>query len=309
MNPTSRSPASPLAGHVAMVTGAGRGIGRAIALELASKGADLALVDIETPEDSAREVAQSFDVRALPIAMDVTQADAVSAGCAKARQALGTVSILVNNAGLQTRQSADLHTLPIADLERMLAVHVVGPALVAAALIPDMRAQNFGRIVNLSSVIGLVGLQRRTPYSTAKAAIAGLTRGLALENGRHGITVNAVAPGYVLTDVLKEKMRLGTLDYTLFAERAAVGRWAEPWEIARVVSFLADPASGFITAAIWPVDGGYAANGNPGEALGSIAPLGGLAGQDAVALDEAIALAAPSAMAEGKETSTKTGSA
>jgi NAD(P)-dependent dehydrogenase (short-subunit alcohol dehydrogenase family) len=273
MTPTSRDPNAPLAGQVAMVTGAGRGIGRAIALELGSKGADLALVDIEAPQETAQEVASAFKVKALAIAMDVTQADAVASGCAQARDTLGSVSILVNNAGLQTRQSADLHTLPAADLERMLAVHVVGSAQVAAAVIPDMRARGFGRIVNLSAVIALVGLQRRTPYSTAKAAIAGLTRGLALENGRHGITVNAVAPGYVLTDVLKEKMRLGTLDYTLYAQRSAVGRWAQPWEIARVVSFLADPASGFITAAVWPVDGGYAANGNPGEPLGPVTPM------------------------------------
>lgn len=256
-----------------MVTGAGRGIGRAIALELASKGADLALADIEKPEETARLVSDAFPVKLLPIAMDVTSQDSVAAGCAEAREALGGLSMLVNNAGVQTRVSGDFHSLPIADLEKMLAVHVIGAALVSAALIPDMRARKFGRIINLSSVIGLVGLQGRTGYSTAKAAIAGLTRGLALENGRHGITVNAVAPGYVLTDVLKDKMRFGTLDYALFANRSAVGRWAEPWEIARVVSFLADPASGFITAAIWPVDGGYAANGNPGEDLGPVAPL------------------------------------
>ena len=264
----------PLAGHVALVTGAGRGIGRAIAQDLASRGADLALADIDPPEETLaiiRKIQANHGAKAMTVAMDVTQETQVRAACETIRNTLGPITVCVNNAGIMQRQSADHHTLPISDLERMLAVHVTGSALVCAAVIPHMREKNFGRIVNLSSVLGLVGLQRRTAYSTAKAAIAGLTRGLALENGRYGITVNAVAPGYVLTDVLREKMQLGTLDHDLFAQRSAVGRWAEPWEIARIVGFLAEPGSGFVTAAVWAADGGYSANGNPGEDLG---PLG-----------------------------------
>ena len=259
-----------LNGRVALVTGAARGIGRAIALELASKGADLALVDLESPEETAGLAKSRFSVRVVALRMDVSAEDSVRAGFSEIAESLGTVSVLVNNAGIMQRAREDHHSLPIADFERMISVHVTGSALTSAAAIPGMRAQGFGRIVNLSSVIGLVGLQRRTAYSTAKAAIAGLTRGLALENGRYGVTVNAVAPGYVLTEVLRGAIKQGTLDYDLFAERSVVGRWAQPWEIARVVAFLAEPDSGFITAAIWPVDGGYAANGNPGEDLGPL---------------------------------------
>lgn len=262
-----------LAGRVAVVTGAGRGIGRAIADDLAARGADVALFDLQQPDEAASAIAAAHGVRTLAVTADVSDEASVNAGCARVAAELGAISVLVNNAGIMQRESADHHTLPASDLQRMLSVHVGGPATMSAAVLPGMRAQGFGRIINLSSVIGLVGLQRRTAYSTAKAAIAGLTRGLALENGRHGVTVNAVAPGYVLTDVLREKMRLGTLDYNLFAERSAVGRWALPEEIARVIGFLAEPASGFITAAIWPVDGGYAANGNPGEALGPLQAL------------------------------------
>ena len=262
-----------LAGRVAVVTGAGRGIGRAIADDLAARGADVALFDLQSPDEAATAIAAAYGVRTLAATADVSDEASVNAGCARVAQELGVISVLVNNAGIMQRQSADHHTLPASDLQRMLSVHVGGTANMCAAVLPCMRAQGFGRIINLSSVIGLVGLQRRTAYSTAKAAIAGLTRGLALENGRHGVTVNAVAPGYVLTDVLREKMRLGTLDYNLFAERSAVGRWALPEEIARVIGFLAEPASGFITAAIWPVDGGYAANGNPGESLGPLQAL------------------------------------
>mgnify|MGYP000865795513 CR=1 FL=1 len=269
--PVAAPGAKPLQGQVALVTGAGRGIGVAIARDLAQRGADVALLDLQAPEEVAALIAQQCGVRTLAVGADVSDEAAMGAACTRAAEGLGPVTVLVNNAGVMQRVSADHHTLPASDLQHMLAVHVGGTAIACAAVLPGMRARGFGRIVNLSSVIGLVGLQRRTAYSTAKAAIAGLTRGLALENGRRGITVNAVAPGYVLTEVLREKMRLGTLDYALFAERAAVGRWAEPHEIARVVGFLAEPGSGFITAAIWPVDGGYAANGNPGESLGPLA--------------------------------------
>ncbi|WP_374521676.1 SDR family NAD(P)-dependent oxidoreductase [Hydrogenophaga sp.] len=262
-----------LAGRVALVTGAGRGIGRAIAEDLAARGASVALLDVEAPDVAALEIGSRHGVATQAVAADVTREHEVMAACTEVEATLGPVTVLVNNAGIMQRQSADFHTLPMDDLARMLAVHVTGSATVCKAVLPAMRRQRFGRIVNLSSVIGLVGLQRRTGYSTAKAAIAGLTRGLALENGRHGITVNAVAPGYVLTEVLQDKMRLGTLDHDLFAQRAAVGRWARPEEIARVVGFLCEPASGFVTAAVWPVDGGYAASGNPGEDLGPLQEL------------------------------------
>jgi NAD(P)-dependent dehydrogenase (short-subunit alcohol dehydrogenase family) len=264
-----------LKGQIAMVTGAGRGIGRAIALELASHGAEVILADLAKPTESAQIIADATGVDAIPIVMDVTNRKEVVTACQKVQSESGPISILVNNAGLQTPIAGDLQELPDDLMDRMLAVHVMGSANVAAALIPSMRERHYGRIVNMSSVIGLVGLQRRTPYSTAKAAISGLTRGLALENGRHGITVNAVAPGFTLTDILKDKLKAGTLNYNLFASRAAVGRWAEPWEIARVIRFLAEPESSFVTGVVWEVDGGYAGNGNPGEDIGPLVPYTG----------------------------------
>ena len=272
-NPIDKRPyqSSSLAGLTALVTGAARGIGQAIAIEFIQQGANVLLADVAPPEETLNKIRsltpKPVQARAEAIAMDVTNEDQVTSICQQMKDRGTPISIAVNNAGIMQKLSANHHTLPMDDLRRMLDVHVIGSAIVCKAVIPAMRESKFGRIINLSSVLGLVGLPRRTAYSTAKAAITGLTQGLALENGRHGITVNAVAPGYVLTDVLKEKMKLGTLDYDLYANRAAVGRWAEPCEIARVISFLADPASGFITGAIWPVDGGYACNGNPGEPL------------------------------------------
>jgi NAD(P)-dependent dehydrogenase (short-subunit alcohol dehydrogenase family) len=263
----------PLAGRVALVTGAARGLGEAIATALAARGANVGLADLEAPGALAERIAGDYGVRTVALETDVADADQVRSAVKHLASQLRPVSVLVNNAGIMQRLARDHHELPDDDLDRMLAVHVRGSALCAAAVLPGMREQGFGRIINLSSVIGLVGLQRRTAYSTAKAAIAGLTRGLALENGRHGVTVNAVAPGFTLTQVLQSKIDDGRLNYELFAQHAAVGRWGRPWEIARVVAFLADPASGFITGAIWPVDGGFGANGNPGEQLGPLAEM------------------------------------
>lgn len=265
------APASGLlAGHVALVTGAAGGIGTAIAAEFAAEGCDLVLADLAAPDELAAAMAREHGVRAIGVAMDVADEASVAAARDAARARLGVVDIVVNNAGIMQRESSDHHTLPADDLARMLKVHVSGAAIVAAAFIAGMREKGFGRIVNLGSVIGHVGLPRRTAYSTAKAAIGGLTRGLALENARHGITVNAVSPGYVLTDVLRAKMEAGTLAHAPFAERAAVGRWAEPGEIARVIRFLAEPGSGFITGVDWLVDGGYSINGDPENSLGPL---------------------------------------
>ncbi|KRB01228.1 hypothetical protein ASD83_06845 [Devosia sp. Root685] len=262
-----------LAGQVALITDAVGGIGQATAIEMASHGADLVLADLADASALARDLENRFGVRVLGVKMDVADEASVVKAREAAFSAFDRVSIVVNNAGIMQRQSADHHMLPASDLVRMLTVHVSGAAQVAAAFIPRMREHGFGRIVNLSSVIGHVGLARRTAYSTAKAAIGGLTRGLALENARSGITVNAIAPGYVLTDVLRDKIAAGTLDYAMFADGAAVGRWAEPGEIARVIRFLAEPGSGFITGVNWLVDGGFSINGNPGEDVGPIVPF------------------------------------
>ncbi|MGO2240634.1 MAG: SDR family NAD(P)-dependent oxidoreductase [Halomonas sp.] len=252
-----------LKGSVAIITGAGGGIGEALAYELGRCGARVVLGDLAPPEALAVKL-RACGIDCLPCMLDVTDAASIAAVVGGENR----VDILVNNAGIMQPKIADHHEQDASLLPQMLDVHVGGASQMAAAVLPGMSQRGSGRIINIGSVIGHVGLQRRTAYSVAKSALGGLTRGLALEYGRRGITVNTLSPGYTLTEPLRRKMAAGTLNYALFAERSAVGRWADPTEIARVVRFLAEPSSGFITGADWLVDGGYAINGNPGEPLG-----------------------------------------
>lgn len=259
-----------LEGQVALVTGGGAGLGLSIARALGAAGAAVAVIDID-PNASRRaalEIGHEFHVPTESFSGDVSLPDDVSRAVDAARSALGTASILVNNAGIMAPRLAPTEDLTVDDFDRMMNVHVRGTFLMSRAVLAEMKKRRFGRIVNLSSVLGLVGLPFRAAYTTAKTAVIGFTRGLAIEAARHGVTVNAIAPGYILTETLRRRVDDGVLDHERFAERTPVGRWGRPDEIARVVAFLAEPASAFITGTTIPVDGGFSIRGDPNEFIG-----------------------------------------
>jgi NAD(P)-dependent dehydrogenase (short-subunit alcohol dehydrogenase family) len=259
-----------LNGLHAVVTGGAAGIGLATARSLACAGAAVSLLDLRAPEvrETARQLATETGTRVRGFSCDVAREPSVRQAFLRAASELGAITILVNNAGIMAKSVEALHRTPAKDFDRMIAVHLRGAFLATQQVVEGMRAEGFGRIVNLSSVFGLVGLPYRVAYQVAKTGIIGLTRTVALENARYGITCNAVAPGYVLTDTLLGRVRAGLLDYDLYAERTPVGRWGQPEEVARVIAFLCEPASAFITGATISVDGGFVIRGDPGEDIG-----------------------------------------
>jgi 3-oxoacyl-[acyl-carrier protein] reductase len=233
-----------LEGKRALITGAARGIGRAIANELKAAGAEILVCDLPgTPE--AEEVAKEVDGQALYA--DVTKAEDVDKLIADA----GEIDILVNNAGI-TRDGL-LARMSEEEWRSVIDVNLTSVYLMCHAAIRGMMKRRSGAIVNLSSVVGLHGNFGQTNYSASKAGIIGFTRSLAKETGPRGIRVNAVAPGYVetrLTDVLPEEVKQKMLDST------ALGRFGHPEDIARAVRFLCSDEAAFITGEVLVVDGG-----------------------------------------------------
>jgi NAD(P)-dependent dehydrogenase (short-subunit alcohol dehydrogenase family) len=261
--------AKPLDGRVALVTGGASGIGRETARALAGAGAAVGIVDLddERAAEACAEIQAATGVATAIAKANVADEAEASAGHGAIVAALGPVTVLVNNAGIMPQMVAPLDQQPIRHHDEMMAIHVRAAVLFSALCLPAMRQARFGRIVSLSSVLGLVGLPYRAGYSIAKHAIIGLTRSLAVESARFGITVNAIAPGYIATKTNRDRAAAGLLDFDLYAERTPVGRWGEPEEIARVILFLADPASAYITGTVIPVDGGFTIRGDPGEDL------------------------------------------
>jgi 3-oxoacyl-[acyl-carrier protein] reductase len=248
-----------LSGQTALVTGASRGLGRAIALRLAREGAAVC-INYVTHSGEAENVVQqirSAGGRANAVRADIGDPAQVQDMLNRAASELGPPSILVNNAGIAIR--ATLETFNPADLERMRRTNVDGLIHVTRAAIAGMQERRYGRIVNISSIAGHgTTLPGSTFYAATKAAVSTLTRRFAMELGSHGITVNAVAPGFILTDMVKEGRTEEDYQALLksISERSMVGRVGDPEDVANAVVFLAAPESGFITAQVVTVDGG-----------------------------------------------------
>ena len=239
--------------RVALVTGSSRGIGRAVALRLARDGAAVA-VNYREKRDQAEEVVEAITKaggRAVAIAADL----AVAADCTRlvesARQAFGPIDILVNNAGIFRK--GDLADFDFSQMEGMRNVNVDGLVRVTRAVVGDMKARRWGRIVNVASVAGIgMSTPGTTFYSATKAAVISLTRRFALDLGQHGITVNAIAPGFIATDMAAAS----GADFDAIAAKAMMCRVGTPDDIAAAAAFLASEQAGFITAQVLTVDGG-----------------------------------------------------
>lgn len=252
-----------LAGQVALVTGGADGIGFAIAQRLAAGGSRVVLADLDGGKAADR--AAALGAGHLGLTLDVSLEASADAAVAAAADHYGRLDILVNNAGIGDPQAPTLEQT-YAGFERQLRVHLGGSFLMSRAAARVMIRQRKGAILNLSSIAGLTGLPRRNAYGAAKAGIVALTRSLAVEWVRQGIRVNAIAPGYTRTALVQELIDAGRLDPAALEGRIPMGRLADPAEIAEVAAFLCSPAASYVTGITMPVDGGWLAFGDAGEA-------------------------------------------
>ena len=236
---------------IAVVTGGAQGIGKEIALKLASEGAKVVIFDVneQVMADTLGELKEKTEAMALKV--DVTSLSDVEQNINKVVDNLGRVDILVNNAGI-TRDNL-LMRLSESDWDAVLKVNLKGSFNCIKACVKPMMKQRYGRIVNISSVIGIMGNPGQINYSASKAGLIGVTKTLAKELGSRNITVNAVAPGYIktaMTDKISDKVK------EMMQERIALGRLGEPTDVANSVCFLAAEDANYITGQVLVVDGG-----------------------------------------------------
>ena len=252
---------SRLADKIFVITGGGSGIGQATALCFAAEGAKVVVADINPGAASeTSRLIEKNGAAALAVTVDVTQAASVQKMLHKAVEIFGRIDVLVNNAGLGF--AATVEETDEADWDRLMAVNLKGVFLGCKYVVPIMRRQGGGVIVNTASVLALVGVQDRAAYCASKGGVAALTRAVALDHVRDGIRVNCVAPGSVetpyWTDIFAKSNDVAALRKNL-EQRHPMERLARPEEIAKAILFLASDESSFCTGSTLVVDGGWAA--------------------------------------------------
>jgi len=239
-----------LSGKVAIVTGSARGIGREIALRLAEAGANIVISDIADAEPVAEEI-KKMGRQSLAVTVDVSSASDVAGLVEKAIEKFGRIDILVNNAGIARDQL--LMRMSDEDWEAVLNVNLKSVFLCTRAVLRHMVKQRWGRIISISSIVGIVGNPGQANYASAKAGIIGFTKTIAREVGSRGITVNAIAPGFIvskMTEQLSEEQKGEML------KRIPLGSLGTPRDVAEAVAFLASEEARYITGQVLGVDGG-----------------------------------------------------
>jgi NAD(P)-dependent dehydrogenase (short-subunit alcohol dehydrogenase family) len=250
-----------LEGKVALITGAGSGIGKAIALLFAHEGADIAVndIDLASAEATAAEV-KTLGRRAAAVMADVSNEPDVRDMVSAVLKDLGAINILVNNAGISG--AGPTVDTDMADWDREVDVLLRGPFLCSREAGRWMIGHGGGKIVNIASVVGMIGFAESLPYGAAKAGLINLTRGLATEWGRFSISVNCIAPGFVRTPLKVKGKGMSQAEAARLMARVPFGRAGEPEEIARAALFLASDDASYITGVTLPVDGGFIAYGH-----------------------------------------------
>jgi len=248
------SPLFNLTGRRALITGGSKGLGKAMARGFAECGADIFISSRHEDElkDAAAEIGHGLKVKVEYAVCDMTDRGAVANLAEQAIGRLGGIEILVNNAGSNNPQQID--AVVDADWDRIIELNLNSVMAMTRAIVPQMKQRKWGRIIHISSIMGLASKEGRNSYSATKAALIGMCKATAQDVGQFGITCNCIAPGPFLTD-LPGKM-LSDAEKKTFADRTALGRWGDPREIAGPAILLASDAGAYITGSVLLVDGG-----------------------------------------------------